>query len=161
MNQLAKALGERLSERSETVSVAESCTAGGLACVITRVPGASAYFIGGIIAYDNAVKSGILEVSPDVLQQFGAVSSEVASAMATSCRRIFETDFAVSITGIAGPSGGTPEKPVGRVFVAVAWKDGVRGVRLDLQGDRDRIRAQAVEAALELALSAVSNVESS
>jgi len=153
MSRRAEELGKTLCEGSLTLSVAESCTAGGLAHEVTRVPGASAYFIGGILAYDNRVKSGLLGVPARTLEQFGAVSSETASAMAMACRKLFDTDLAISITGIAGPGGGTAEKPVGRVYMAVAGNDAVRGVRLDLAGDRDAIRAQAVDAALELALS--------
>jgi PncC family amidohydrolase len=153
VSELAVELGAQLLRRGLTLSVAESCTAGGLAHEITRVPGASAYFIGGVIAYDNRIKTGLLGVPSGTVEQFGAVSAETASAMASACRRLLETDLAIGITGIAGPGGGTPEKPVGRVFVAVASEDAVRGIRLDLDGDRDAVRRQAVDAALELARS--------
>lgn len=152
MNSLAQSLGERLRKRGLTISVAESCTAGGLAFEITRVPGASSYFIGGVIAYDDAVKAAVLGVPRETIAQFGAVSSETVSAMAVGCRKLFDTDLAVGITGIAGPGGGTPDKPVGRVFVAAATAHAVRGLRLDLRGDRDAVRAQTVDAALELAI---------
>lgn len=157
MNESAVKLGEDLKRRGLTVSVAESCTAGGLGHEITRVPGASGYFIGGVIAYDNRVKTGLLGVPERTVEQFGAVSAETASAMASACRSLLKTDLAISITGIAGPGGGTPEKPVGRVFVAVASETAVRGIRLDLDGDRDAVRQQAVVAALELASSFLSD----
>jgi len=153
MNPLAQELGERLRERSLTISVAESCTAGGLAHEITRVPGASTYFLGGVIAYDNAVKTGLLGVPESILVRFGAVSAEVAEAMASSCRSLFETDIAVSITGIAGPGGGTREKPPGLVFVAVADASIARSRRFDFNGSRDKVRSQATEAALMMASS--------
>jgi len=153
MTEAARALGNRLRERSLTISVAESCTAGGLAHEITRVPGASEYFLGGVIAYDDDVKVGLLKVPASTLGQFGAVSAETAGAMADACRRLFATDIAVSITGIAGPGGGTPQKPVGTVFVAMVGEGEARGLRLSLSGPRDAVRAQAVEAALTLTLS--------
>lgn len=155
MSETSRKLGERLRELALTISVAESCTAGGLAHEITRIPGASAYFLGGIIAYDNAVKTTLLEVPPSVLDAFGAVSANTAEAMAASCRRRFQSDIAVSITGIAGPGGGTPDKPVGLVFIAVAGQRGVRSLREHFSGSRDEVRAGAVEAALHLVLSFV------
>jgi PncC family amidohydrolase len=152
MNPLAQSLGTRLREKGWTLSVAESCTAGALGAAVTSVPGASSYFVGGVIAYDNNVKGNLLAVPRETMVQFGAVSSQTVSAMADGCRKLFATDLAIGVTGIAGPGGGTPEKPVGRVFVAVASSDAVRGVRLDLKGDREAVRAQAVAAALDLAV---------
>ncbi len=153
MNLLAQELGQRLCECSLTISIAESCTAGGLAHEITRVPGASAYFLGGVIAYDNAVKTGLLGVPESTLTRFGAVSGEVAEAMASACRRLLETDIGISITGIAGPGGGTPEKPVGLVFIAVAGEAAVRSRRFNFSGSRDEVRSQATDAALMMASS--------
>jgi PncC family amidohydrolase len=153
MSEASRKLGERLLELALTISIAESCTAGGLAHEITRIPGASAYFLGGIIAYDNAVKTSLLEVPQSALDRFGAVSAETAEAMAVSCRRRFHSDIAVSITGVAGPGGGTPDKPVGLVFIAVAGQHDVQSLQENLQGSRDEVRAGAVDAALHLVLS--------
>lgn len=153
MSEASRRLGDRLLELALTISVAESCTAGGLAHEITRIPGASAYFLGGIIAYDNAVKTTLLEVPKSVLDQFGAVSAKTAEAMAASCRRRFQSDIAVSITGVAGPGGGTSDKPVGLVFIAVAGGHDVQSLREHFPGARDEVRAQAVDAALHLVLS--------
>ncbi|MGB2983936.1 MAG: CinA family protein [Candidatus Bipolaricaulia bacterium] len=152
MREIARQLGARLRETGRTISVAESCTAGGLAHEITRVPGASAYFLGGVIAYDDAVKISLLDIPRSDLQRFGAVSAETAEAMATACRSLFGTDTAVSITGIAGPGGGTDEKPVGLVFIAVAGERGVRCHRFEFPGNRDDVRAQAIDAALKESL---------
>ena len=152
MNDLARRLAEALTASGRTLSTAESCTAGGLAHIITRVPGASAFFVGGVVAYANAVKSSLLGVAEETLGHHGAVSAEVAEEMATSCRRLFATDLAASITGIAGPSGGTADKPVGLVFVAVAGAAGARGRRFVFSGDREEVRERATDAALEMLL---------
>jgi len=152
MNDLTRRLADALTASGHTLSTAESCTAGGLAHTITRVPGASAFFVGGVVAYANTVKSSLLGVSEETLGRHGAVSAEVAEEMATSCRRLFSTDLAVSITGIAGPSGGAVDKPVGLVFVAVSGAAGVRGRRFVFPGDRDEVRARAATAALEMLL---------
>ena len=153
MMQLARDLGDRLRERSLSIAVAESCTAGGLAYEITRVPGASEYFLGGVIAYDDAVKADLLGVPASTIDRFGAVSAETAAAMADACRRLLAADVAVSITGIAGPGGGSREKPVGTVFVAIACEGRSGGRRLSLDGLRDAVRERTVEAALEFTLS--------
>jgi len=151
MSESAQRLVDVLREAGRTISTAESCTAGGLAYEITRIPGASACFIGGIVAYANEVKTTLLRVPESTLARHGAVSAEVAEAMAASCRELFATDIAVSITGIAGPSGGTPEKPVGLVFIAVAGAAGVVGRRFDFSGSRTEVRGQATAAALAMA----------
>ena len=105
---------------------APSCTGGGLSARITDIPGISAVFQGGVIAYDNRVKSGVLQVPVDALEQQGAVSQPVAEAMASGVRALLSTDFALSTTGIAGPGGGSVEKPVGLVWMAIAGPQGVR-----------------------------------
>ena len=142
-------VAERLLAARWTVSVAESCTAGGLAFEMTRVAGSSAFFIGGIIAYDNAVKTALLDVSVDHLMRFGAVSAETAETMATACRARFGTDLAVSITGIAGPGGGSEAKPIGLVYIALADRSGPRSVEYHFIGDRREVRRQAIDAALD------------
>ena len=103
-----------------TVSVAESCTGGNISHFFTSNPGSSAYFKGGIVAYSNEIKSKILGIDPEIIAKRGAVSKEVVEAMAVSANQLFNTDFAIATSGIAGPDGGTPEKPVGTVWIAVA-----------------------------------------
>jgi PncC family amidohydrolase len=137
----------------ETLAVAESCTGGWLGRDITSVPGASASFWGGVIAYDNSAKRNLLAVSPDTLADHGAVSEETAAEMAEGVAALSETTWSVAVTGLAGPSGGTPDKPVGTVCIAVAGP-----VRLSrtyrLRGDRETVRAAAVARALGLLLEA-------
>jgi len=118
-------LVKKLTENHLTLSTAESCTGGKIAHQITSIPGASNVFKGGIVAYDNMVKIELLGVSPHTLHQFGAVSQEVAEQMAVGVLRRMQSDLAIATTGIAGPSGGTPEKPVGTVWIAVATRQTV------------------------------------
>jgi nicotinamide-nucleotide amidase len=113
-----------LTELRQSLSVAESCTGGKIASMITEIPGASSFFPGGIVAYSNAVKQNDLQVSPAILEQHGAVSKETVLAMARGVKNKFQTDFALSISGIAGPSGGTDQKPVGTVWIAIACPSG-------------------------------------
>lgn len=117
---LASVVGQLLSEFGETLSVAESCTGGGLGSMLTSVPGSSHYFLGGIISYDNRVKISLLGVNPDDLAQVGAVSETVAKQMAVGVRSLLSTTWGLSITGIAGPGGGTETKPVGLVYIGLA-----------------------------------------
>ena len=117
-------VGQLLRNNNETLSVAESCTGGGLGEMLTSVPGSSDYFLGGIIAYDNRVKQSLLAVSAEDLHQFGAVSAPVAQQMALGVKQRLDTDWGISITGIAGPSGGTDSKPVGLVYIGLAHPDG-------------------------------------
>ena len=149
---LAERLGEALTDRRWTISTVESCTAGGLAYRITDVPGASAYFLGSIIAYDNRVKLEWVGVPERIFEQHGAVSSEAAGAMAENGRARFHTDVCLAITGIAGPDGGTPEKPVGTVFISACDRTGTRTERFRFSGDRQSVRERAIGAALEMAL---------
>ncbi len=142
-------------EKGVTVATAESCTGGLVAGRITSVPGASAVFVGGVVSYANAVKRDVLGVPQEVLDRVGAVSAECAEAMARGARARLKAGMAVSVTGIAGPDGGTPQKPVGLVYLGVATAAGVRTECLRLSGDREAIRRQAVERALGLLLEAV------
>lgn len=146
-------IGEELKRRGWTVSVAESCTAGGLASRITDVPGSSSYFLGGIVAYQDRVKVRLLAVPPSVISRSGAVSAEVARAMAAGGKAALGSDVSVAITGIAGPGGGTPDRPVGLVYIAVAGPDGIDCERFLFPGDRSAVRRSAVDAALEMVLS--------
>lgn len=131
---------QELEGRQRTLSAAESCTAGLLAASITGIAGASAVFAGGIVAYSNQAKHTLLHVPRDILQQHGAVSGEVALAMAQGCRATLRTDYALSITGIAGPSGGSENKPVGTVWIALADPAGAEARCFLFTGDRESIR---------------------
>ena len=132
----AEKLVRTLVEKKLTCATAESCTGGGVGYVITGVAGSSAVFMGGIISYDNSVKHGVLGVPEELLATKGAVSSECAVAMAEGVRRRLNTDLAVSITGIAGPGGGSAEKPVGLVWFGLASKAGTTTDKKIFPGDR-------------------------
>lgn len=150
----AESLVRFFSEHRLTCATAESCTGGGVGHAITAVPGSSAVFNGGIISYSNEIKQRLLGVTGQTLADFGAVSPECASAMAEGARERLAADFAVSITGIAGPGGGSAEKPVGTVCFAVSSKCGVVTDRCFFPGDRAAVRSAAVEHALQLLISA-------
>ncbi len=139
-----------LEERNESLAVAESCTGGRISAAITAVPGASRHFLGGIVAYENAVKLAQLGVPEETLERFGAVSEESALAMARGVRAALHAQIGLATTGIAGPEGGTPEKPVGTLCVAIADARGERAWTLQLRGDRAAIQARATTAALGL-----------
>ena len=141
-----------LAGKKMTCATAESCTGGGVGHAITGVPGSSAVFMGGVISYDNSVKRDVLGVPDEVLATKGAVSSECAAAMAKGARRLLKTDLAVSLTGIAGPGGGSAEKPVGLVWFGLASASGVTTEKMVFPGDREAVRTAAIEHALELLL---------
>ena len=145
---VAEKLVELLKARGLTCATAESCTGGGVGSAMTAVPGSSAVFAGGVISYSNDVKRDVLGVSDHNLQTVGAVSPEVAAQMADGARKLLKTDLAVSLTGIAGPDGGSDEKPVGLVWFGLATKDGVRTEKAIFRGDRAQVRAQAITHAL-------------
>ncbi len=150
---LAEETGLRLRERGLSLSVAESCTGGLVSKLITDVPGSSAYYAGGVITYSNALKEKLLGVRPETLRTFGAVSAETAAEMAEGALHSLSTDIAISVTGIAGPSGGTTEKPVGLVFMALASKDRETIVNeFRFSGSREEIREEAATAALDMLL---------
>jgi nicotinamide-nucleotide amidase len=136
--------------RTLTLATAESCTGGLVAARLTSIPGSSDVFVGGVVAYADDVKAEELGVERDLLQRHGAVSPEVAQAMAEGVRQRLRADVAVSVTGVAGPGGGSDEKPVGLVFLHAAGPDGDEARRLDLPGDREMIRGRATAAALHL-----------
>ncbi len=148
---LESATLQRLAARGQTMGTAESITGGAIADALVRVPGASQSFRGAIVAYDNAVKTALLDVDPELLRQYGAVSEEVALAMGRGACARLGVDLAVATTGIAGPSGATETKPVGLVFVAIVSRDGDATVRrLTLPGGRDDVRRRATVSALNL-----------
>lgn len=147
---MEEVVGLKLTVGGYTLSVAESCTGGLLAQRITSVAGSSKYFIEGVVTYSNDAKTRALGVEPILLLEHGAVSGPVAEAMAEGMRERAETDFALSITGVAGPGGGTEEKPVGTVFIAISSEAGTEHRRLKLPGDRHLIRWRSSQAALDL-----------
>jgi nicotinamide-nucleotide amidase len=147
---MEEVVGLKLTVGGYTVAVAESCTGGLIAQRLTDVPGASKYFIEGVIAYSNDAKTRTLGVEPILLLEHGAVSAAVAEAMAEGVRQWADTDFGLSVTGIAGPDGGTDEKPVGLVFIALSDDAHIEHRKLYLPGDRHLIRWRASQAALDL-----------
>ncbi len=133
-----------------TVATAESCTGGRIADALTDVAASSGYFRGGVVAYADAIKQELLGVPPSVIAQHGAVSAQAARAMAAGARARLGVDLAVAVTGIAGPSGATPGKPVGLAYVAVADPSGIEIRRFTWSGDREANKAASARAALEL-----------
>ena len=154
---LEERLAAALSDRNLTLATAESCTGGGLSHLLTDIPGASAFFIGGVIAYHNDVKLQLLDVPRETLTHHGAVSSQTAIAMAEGGRSRFKTDFCVSITGIAGPSGGSAEKPVGLIYIAVAGRQQTRVEEHRFPGDRSQVREGAITTALRMILGTIAD----
>ena len=153
---LAEKLVKRLAELGRTCATAESCTGGGVGSAITAVPGASAVFLGGIVSYANSVKRDVLGVGRDVLEGAGPVSAECAAQMADGARRVVGADYAVSVTGLAGP-GGDGTHPEGFVWFGLAAPDGTTTESRVFAGGRDAVRAAAVEHALWLLFSAMQN----
>lgn len=149
---LASVVGQALQDRGETLAVAESCTGGGLGYALTHIPGSSSYFHGGIIAYDNRVKTQVLGINPLDLDQWGAVSGVVAEQMALGVRQRLGTDWGLSITGIAGPGGGSDDKPVGLVYIGLADPQGQGHhyrCTFGSLGGRDWVRHMSISEALD------------
>jgi PncC family amidohydrolase len=140
--------------RGWTLATAESCTGGLISERVTSVPGSSAVFLGGVVSYANAVKRDLLDVPQEILECVGAVSHECAEAMAAGARRLLRADVAVSVTGIAGPDGGSAQKPVGLVYFVWRMKKACGRRKSCLKADRDAIRRQAADRALMLVLEA-------
>ena len=149
---LARRLQERCLAAGLTVAAAESCTGGLVTHVLTEVPGSSAYLLGGVVSYADRAKAELLGVDPDHLAAHGAVSAQVARAMANGVRQRFGADLGVAVTGIAGPDGGSDAKPVGLTYVAVADEAGVEVRRLLWAGERSANKRDSAGAALELLL---------
>lgn len=147
-----KTLVDTLSAKGLTFASAESCTGGLIAKKVTDVSGCSSVFLGGVVSYANSVKENVLGVPAEVLATVGAVSRETAEAMALGVRRITGADVSVSTTGIAGPGGGTPEKPVGLVYIAASYGETVCVTENHFSGTRDEVRHAAAEKALKMAL---------
>lgn len=147
---LEQIVGYYLQMREATLAVAESCTGGLLAQRVTSVPGSSRYFVGGAVVYDNSLKSSLADVPPLLIAEHGAVSQEVAGALAEGIRARCSASLGVGITGIAGPGGGTEQKPVGLVYIGVSDENGTEVVERRFPGDRDRIRLYATQQALDM-----------
>lgn len=145
-------IARRLRQTGQTVACAESCTGGNIAHLITSVPGASVYFLGGIVAYSNEVKKNVLGVRAEDLEKYGAVSEAVAVQMAQGARRVTGAQWAVSTTGVAGPDGGTPEKPVGTVWIGVAGPHGAKAQKFVFSHTRERNIGRSSVKALQLLL---------
>ncbi|MHC4154505.1 MAG: competence/damage-inducible protein A [Planctomycetota bacterium] len=147
---LAEVVGQELRKRKETISVAESCTGGVLAKLLTDIPGASSYFTQGWVTYSNAAKTAQLGVAAELIERHGSVSEEVALVMAEGARKMGGTDFAIGITGIAGPGGGSEQKPVGLVYISVVSAGGSETKRFVFSGGREAIRLRAAHAGLNM-----------
>lgn len=148
--QLATEVGSRLKKQQYTLSTAESCTGGGLAYWLTAIAGSSYWFEGGLITYSNAAKMRLLNVEANTLATVGAVSADTAREMAEGARACMQTNISVAITGIAGPSGGTPDKPVGTVWIAYATPHQPVVTQHHLfTGNREQVRISTIEAALQ------------
>lgn len=149
--ELEDAVLRLLAAQRRTLATAEGVTAGIVAERLTRIPGASSWYRGGLVAYDNRLKTEMLGVPAQLIEDHGAVSAAVAEAMALGCRARFRADLAVSTVGIAGPAGGSPEKPVGLVHVGLAWEGGASSQRFNWHGNRAEVRGRTAKLALNLA----------
>jgi nicotinamide-nucleotide amidase len=150
MKDLSSEIGKTLRRRKKTLAIAESCTGGYISHLITSVAGSSDYFIGSVISYSNEVKKNTLGVKQITLKKYGAVSAACVSEMAASIRKKFKSDFAIATSGIAGPGGGTKEKPVGTVYIAIASAKEIYAGRFSFKGNRKRIIEQSAYKALEM-----------
>lgn len=153
---LAQQLGQTLRDAHLTICAAESCTGGLFLSTLTDISGSSAYVLGGVVTYSNEAKEQLVHVQPETLIAHGAVSEPTAHEMALGVQKLIGADIAISITGIAGPGGGTPEKPVGLVYIGLAYNDTVQVVRHVWSGDRIDNKVQSVVAALQLVLNILS-----
>lgn len=149
LNLLTQELIQNLTERHLTLSAAESCTGGLVSATLTAVPGSSAVFRGGVVAYDTSIKQTLLQIDPKLIEQYGVVSREVVREMAAGSRRIFRSDWAVATTGIAGPDGGTVQTPVGTIWMAIASPEGVDCFCKIFSGDRVQIQNAGVYSLLK------------
>lgn len=152
LEQLAERIGKLLHAREWMLASAESCTGGLIGHIFTDIQGCAAFFPGGLVSYNDAVKQKLLDVSPTILETVGSVSAEAACAMARGTRRMFDADIGVATTGNAGPGQDISDDEVGLVFIAVATPDDVQCARFMFDGDRDAVKHQAVEAAFTMLL---------
>jgi PncC family amidohydrolase len=145
-------IGEILTRRGLTLAAAESCTGGLVSHRITNVPGSSVYFMGGVVSYANSIKTGLLGVQAETLEKFGAVSRQTVIEMARGVRQSLKTDIGIAVSGVAGPGGGTPEKPVGLTWIGLSAPDWDEAREYAWPGDRLAVKEQSAQAALELIL---------
>lgn len=148
--ELEEVVGNLLRSSKKTLAVAESCTGGFVGHRLTNIPGSSDYFLGGIVVYSNEAKIKLLGVSQDLIEKCGAVSAEVATAMAVGIREKTRSSLGLAVTGIAGPAGGTPEKPVGLVYTAIAWETGSSSTKNLFLGNREMVKFQSAQRALDM-----------
>lgn len=153
MWQLSSIVKDKLSNHGFTLAVAESCTGGLLSEQLTSLSGSSRFFLLGVVTYTNEAKVSVLNVSREIIDTQGAVSAEVAKAMVDGVKKMAGSDIGIAVTGIAGPQGGTPEKPVGIVYVAVDFRGSLKVTRLVFNGSRRKIRTDTVVSALKMLLS--------
>ena len=146
---LEELIGDMLVERELTIAVAESCTGGLIGNLLTDVPGSSRYFFGGVIAYSNRAKVDILGISPETIETYGAVSPQTAGEMAQGVKNRFYSHMGLAVTGIAGPDGGTAEKPVGTVFISLAVEKDLFSGGYRFHGPRKQVKRQSAEMALD------------
>ena len=151
-------LGKILTAKNLTIACAESCTGGLLTSRLTDVSGSSAYVQGSIVSYSNEVKNSVLNVQAETLKNFGAVSEQTARQMSANVRELFKTDIGVGVTGIAGPSGGTAEKPVGTVYISVSDSRQIIVKLFNFSGSRSEIKNQACEAAMQMVIDVVNSI---
>jgi PncC family amidohydrolase len=152
---LVRQIAKKMGGRHQTLGIAESCTGGQISAAITALAGASKYFQGSIVSYDNSIKHDLLGVKVGVLGTYGAVSDKTARAMARGAKKTLKVDWAIAVTGIAGPNGGTPEKPVGLVFFAVVGPKVEIVQKTVFKGNRKQIQQQTVHEALRLLLTKI------
>lgn len=152
---LEKKLGKILTEKDLTIACAESCTGGLLTSRLTDVAGSSIYVQGSIVSYSNDIKNSVLKVKSATLRRFGAVSEQTAREMSNNVRKLFVTDIGVGVTGIAGPDGGTVDKPVGTVYISVSNLEATVVKRFHFSGSRIEIKNQACDAAMEMVIELV------
>lgn len=152
---LEQAIGRRLNERDQTLATAESCSGGLIAHRITNIAGSSRYFQGGLVTYSNEAKMALLGVRGETLEAVGAVSEAVAVEMAEGARSRLQAHWGIGVTGIAGPGGGTADKPVGLVYIAVAGPNGTTATRNQFEGDRVAVKEQTAGRALQLLMKAI------
>ena len=150
LDSLAQSVGDLLNQQHLTLGLAESCTGGMIASCITDIPGSSAYCEGGVVAYSYAAKVHLLGVPASTLERYGAVSAETVMAMARGARKLLNVDVALAVTGVAGPSGGTTDKPVGLTYIGLASPRGELWRKYIWKGNRRKNREQSARAALEM-----------
>ena len=150
LRKLLEDIGTLLREKGWTISTAESCTGGLIGSFLTSIPGSSDYFIGGVIAYSNEIKTNLLSVSPKTIKDFGAISEETVKEMACGVKRLLKTDVGISISGIAGPTGGREKKPVGTIALGVDIPQKIITNMVHIEGNRNNIRKLAAIQLLEM-----------